>query len=205
MLYTHNIMDKIHNSTKDKIVKLLISNKREEFTIRAISQNIKVDYKTVYLITKQLIEAEVVRSKKAGQAVLCSINHKKFNSDIFRAETIRRDEALADKNIHVLYNNIREEIQEPFFILLIFGSYASKQQRRSSDIDLMLITDNGDINKKIKNIVSSIPLEVHLSDFKSKEFLSMLKTTDFNVGREAFYNNIILLGIEDYYRMIENA
>jgi len=112
-------MEKIHNSTKDKVLKLLLSNKREEFTIRAIAQNIKIDYKTVYLVTKQLIKTEVVNSKRAGQTVLCSINHKKFNSDIFRAETIRKDEVLVNKNIHVLYNNIKEEIQEPFFILLL--------------------------------------------------------------------------------------
>ena len=198
-------MEKIHNSTKDKVLKLLLSNKREEFTIRAIAQNIKIDYKTVYLVTKQLIKTEVVNSKRAGQTVLCSINHKKFNSDIFRAETIRKDEVLVNKNIHVLYNNIKEEIQEPFFILLLFGSYASKQQRKGSDIDLMLITDSESINKKIKGIVSGTPLEIHLSDFKIEEFLSMLKTTDFNVGKEAFYNNVILFGIEDYYKMIENA
>ena len=198
-------MEKIHNSTKDKVLKLLLSNKREEFTIRAIAQNIKIDYKTVYLVTKQLIKTEVVNSKRAGQTVLCSINHKKFNSDIFRAETIRKDEVLVNKNIHVLYNNIKEEIQEPFFILLLFGSYASKQQRKGSDIDLMLITDSESINKKIKGIVSGTPLEIHLSDFKIEEFLSMLKTTDFNVGKEAFFNNVILFGIEDYYKMIENA
>ena len=205
MSYIHNAMEKIHNSTKDKVLKLLLSNKREEFTIRAIAQNIKIDYKTVYLVTKQLIKTEVVNSKRAGQTVLCSINHKKFNSDIFRAETIRKDEVLVNKNIHVLYNNIKEEIQEPFFILLLFGSYASKQQRKGSDIDLMLITDSESINKKIKGIVSGTPLEIHLSDFKIEEFLSMLKTTDFNVGKEAFYNNVILFGIEDYYKMIENA
>ena len=205
MSYIHNAMEKRHNSTKDKVLKLLLSNKREEFTIRAIAQNIKIDYKTVYLVTKQLIKTEVVNSKRAGQTVLCSINHKKFNSDIFRAETIRKDEVLVNKNIHVLYNNIKEEIQEPFFILLLFGSYASKQQRKGSDIDLMLITDSESINKKIKGIVSGTPLEIHLSDFKIEEFLSMLKTTDFNVGKEAFYNNVILFGIEDYYKMIENA
>jgi len=205
MSYIHNAMEKIHNSTKDKVLKLLLSNKREEFTIRAIAQNIKIDYKTVYLVTKQLIKTEVVNSKRAGQTVLCSINHKKFNSDIFRAETIRKDEVLVNKNIHVLYNNIKEEIQEPFFILLLFGSYASKQQRKGSDIDLMLITDSESINKKIKGIVSGTPLEIHLSDFKIEEFLSMLKTTDFNVGKEAFFNNVILFGIEDYYKMIENA
>lgn len=205
MSYTHNTMEKIHNSTKDKILKLLLSNKKKEFTIRAIAQNIKVDYKAVYLVTKQLIKTEVVNSKRAGQTVLCSINHKKFNSDIFRAETIRRDEVLDNKDVHVLYNNIKDEIQEHFFILLIFGSYASRQQRKGSDVDLMLVTDSESIKKKVKNIVSGTPLGIHLLDFKMGEFLSMLKTTDFNVGKEAFYNNVILFGIEDYHRMIENA
>ena len=98
-----------------------------------------------------------------------------------------------------------KDIPEPFFILLLFGSYASGKNRKSSDIDLMLITDNEDIQKKIKSKVALIPLKIHLTEFNSKEFVSMLKTTEFNVGKEAFYNNVILYGIEDYYRVIQHA
>jgi hypothetical protein len=39
--------------------------------------------------------------------------------------------------------------------------------------------------------------------FTSEEFLSMLKTTEFNVGMEAAENNVILFGIEDYYRLLK--
>jgi len=89
--------------------------------------------------------------------------------------------------------------------LLLFGSYASGKARTGSDIDLMLITDDKTIESQIKNQMSLIPLPVHLLSFTAGEFISMLKTTEFNVGQEAFYNNIILFGIEDYYRLIQGV
>jgi len=198
-------MEKIHNSTKDSILKLLLSNKGREFTIRAISKSISIDYKTVYLTIKQLAKASIVITKKAGQTTLCSINQKEFNADIFRAELIRREEALTNKNIYVLYRRIKEDTKEPFFALLLFGSYARGKPRKGSDIDIMLITNSQAVREEMKHIVSLLPLKIHLADFSSEEFLSMLKTTEFNVGREAFNNNIILFGIENYYSLMQNA
>ena len=197
-------MSKIHNTTKDKILKFLLSSKNNEFTIRSISKNISVDYKTVYLITKELIKTGIINSKKIGQTILCSINQNNFNSDVFRAELIRREELFKNKNLLVLHNYFKD-IEETFFVLLLFGSYASGKQRKGSDIDLVLIADDENIKKQVKSRLSLIPLKVHLIDFNSKEFLSMLKTTEFNVGKEIFNNNIILFGIEDYYRIIKNA
>ncbi len=149
-----------------------------------------------------LIKSNIIRAKKIGQTVLCSINPAEFNEDIFNAESSRREELLKNKDLSALYGYFKE-VEEPFFILLLFGSYASGKNRKGSDIDLMLITDSEDIPKKIKSKISLIPLKIHLTEFNSKEFVSMLKTTEFNVGKEAFYNNIILYGIEDYYRLIK--
>ena len=204
MLLLHNIMSKIHNTTKDKILKLLLSNKNKEFTIRSISKNISVDYKTVYLIIKELIRINLIKSKKIGQTVSCSINQKEFNSDVFKAELIRREDLFKNKNFSIIYNDLKD-IKEQFFILLLFGSYASGKPRKNSDIDLMLIADNETIKKKVKNKISLLPLDIHLLAFTSEEFISMLKTTEFNVGKETFNNNVILFGIEDFYRIIKNA
>lgn len=196
-------MVKIH-STKDKILKLLLSHKKDEFTIRAIAKHVLVDYKTVHIVVKDLIKNRIIHAKKVGQNVLCSINQKEFNSNIYWAEVIRKEELLKNKNFSVLYSYFND-IKGPFFILLLFGSYASGKPRKGSDIDLMLIADDETVKKQIKSKISLIPLNIHLVDFTSEEFLSMLKTTEFNVGKEAFYNNLILFGIEDYYRLIRNA
>lgn len=192
------------NNTRIKILKLLLSNKQEEFTIRAISRNIAVDYKTVHGEVQELIQENIILARKAGQTTLCSIDLKKFNADIFKTELARREDLLKNKNLLALCSYF-EEVKDPFFILLLFGSYASGKPRKGSDIDLLLITDHENVKRAIQGKLSLIPLDSHLLDFTPEEFLSMLKITEFNVGKEAFYNHIILFGIEDYHRLIQNA
>jgi predicted nucleotidyltransferase len=196
-------MVKGHNSADD-ILAFLLSNRGKEFTIRAVAKRLSVDYKTAYMTIQSLIKDGVILAKKAGQTVLCSINERAFNPDIFRAETIRRKRLLTKKDLAVLCSYL-DDIREPFFILLVFGSYASGKTVKGSDIDIMLITDDAAILKKVRNKLSLIPLDVHLSNFSSNEFLSMLKTTDFNVAKEAARDGVVLFGIEDYYRLIKNA
>lgn len=197
-------MVKIHNS-KDKILVLLLNNNGKEFTIRYIAKQISVDYKTVHIFVNKLAKDGVINTRKVGQTILCSINQKIINSDLLRAESIRKKEILKNKNLYVLYNYIKEDVKSPFFILLLFGSFASGKYTKKSDIDLLLISDDEAVRKRIKKSISLTPLKIHLLDFSSKEFLSMLKTTEFNVGKEAFNNNVIFFGIEDYYRLLQNA
>ena len=205
MCILHNIMDKIHTTTKDKILTLLIFHRTEELSIREIAKRVKIDYKTVYLIIKKLAEDEIINIRRISQTSLCSINQKSFNPDIFKAETIRRNKILKNKDFLVLYKQIKEEVKSPFFTLLLFGSHASGKAKKQSDIDLMLITNEHSIKDKIKNIISLLPLKIHLLDFTTKEFTSMIKTTEFNVGKEAKENNIVLFGTENYYELINHA
>mgnify|MGYP001581416127 FL=1 len=89
MVNTHN---------KSLILKFLLSNKKEGFTIRAIAKETNLDYKTAYLTIKELTANKVIKAKKVGQTVLCSINQKEFDGDVFEAELLRKKELLKDKN-----------------------------------------------------------------------------------------------------------
>ena len=193
-------MAKKHNI---HILRLLLSNKKKQFTIREISKQTSIDYKTVHVAIQNLSSSNTIEAKKIGQTTLCSLNLKKFTEEIYVAEYSRTQDLLKNKSFNSLMSYF--ENLEPFFIMLLFGSYASGKQRKSSDIDLMLITDNEKMKIEITQIISLIPLDIHFLHFTTKEYLDMLKTTQFNVGKEAFYNNIIIFGIEDYYRMIKNA
>jgi len=62
----------------------------------------------------------------------------------------------------------------------------------------------GDENK-IRNTFSLYPLKIHLTWLDHKDFVSMLKSKEFTVVSEAIKKNVILVGIEDYYRLLENA
>ncbi|HLC90882.1 MAG TPA: nucleotidyltransferase domain-containing protein [Candidatus Nanoarchaeia archaeon] len=196
-------MVKTHN-TEIQIIVFLLNHKKEKYTIREIAKGTSIDYKTVYYTIKDLTAKGVVSAERVGQSHLCSLNQKTFSADIFVAEAYRRAKLLEKKTFDVISKDI-QQIKDQFFILLLFGSQAAGKAHKASDIDLLLIVDNDRTQKAIRERLSLLPLPLHLVEFTSEEFLSMLKTTEFNVGKEAFYNNIILFGIEDYYRLVHHA
>ena len=47
--------------------------------------------------------------------------------------------------------------------------------------------------------------KIHLTAVTYKDFIYMAKSKEFTVVSEAIKNNIILVGIEEYYRLLKNA
>ncbi|RLE41118.1 hypothetical protein DRZ77_00005, partial [Candidatus Woesearchaeota archaeon] len=101
----------------------------------------------------------------------------------------------------VLYRRIKE-IKNPFFICVVFGSYAKGTARKGSDLDLCVITNEEKVDREINTILDITPFEIHYLKFSSDEFIKMLKTTEFNVGKGIVKNKIILKGIEEFYELI---
>ena len=87
------------------------------------------------------------------------------------------------------------------FIALLFGSRVKKYNRHS-DIDLLILGEGG---MEIEQTISLMPLKIHLTNISPREFLNMAKSKEFSVVSEAIKKNIILIGIEDYYRLLEDA
>jgi predicted nucleotidyltransferase len=191
--------------SKEKILYFLLENRSESFSIREIAKRINIDYKAVFISLKELSKAGIINTKKLGNTIQCNLNYYLFHSAIIAIEYVRREALLRNKDIAILLERLKENINSPFFIILVFGSYASKRNKIGSDIDLMAISDDLAIIAEIRKTIKSLPINIHLATFSSQEFTSMLKTTEFNVGNEAVKNNIILSGIEDYYRILENV
>ena len=89
--------------------------------------------------------------------------------------------------------------------MLLFGSYAKRTQKKSSDIDLMVICPDGledAFEKDISRTARSMPLPLHPLVFSESQFIEMANAKEPNVGQEALKNNVILYGIEQYYEMV---
>lgn len=184
-----------------EILKLLINNKEETFSIRKISKIRKINYKSAYLSLKFLEKEKLVTLKRIGNSFLCTFNNK-FNELVFKAEYLRREELLKNKNFLMIYNGLKEINNQ--FVLLLFGSYAKGTANKYSDRDLLLIS-NEEVAKIIEKEINLFPLKIHLTHVNYDEFVSMLKSKEFTVVSEAIKKNIILYGIEDYYKIIENV
>ena len=184
-----------------EILKLLINNREEILSIRKISLLRKINYKSAYNALKFLGKEGIADLKKAGNTTLCSFNNK-FNDFVFKAEYLRREDLFVKKDFLVIYNSLAE-LKFPFIILL-FGSYVKGTAAKHSDIDLLLISDEENI-KKVKDTVSIFPQDIHITPVNYDNFIHMARSREFSVVSEAIKKNIILIGIEEYYRLLKNV
>lgn len=189
----------MNNNTR--VIMALLENEGKNISIAQLSNRIGMDYKNVYNSVKGLENKELIILERFGNAFNCILN-KKVHPIIFEAEYERRKNLLEDKNILILHKKLNA--LNFTFIALIFGSYAKGTYSKNSDIDLMVIGEKNR-EKEIERIISLLPLNIHYLFFTYEEFLTMERSREFNVVLEAIKRNIILTGIEDYYRLMENA
>ncbi len=183
----------------NKILKILIENRKEKYSIRALSKLRKINYKSAYNAIMKLEKEGIINLERLGNTTFCSFNLK-FNSRVFGAEYERRKSLLKNKNFEIIHSRLNKLSVQ--FIALLFGSYVKKISNKHSDIDLLIIGKN---LKEIEEAASLIPLKIHLTAISENEFLDMAKSKEFSVVSEAMEKNIILSGIENYYRLLENA
>lgn len=187
------------DNEKLSILRILVENREKELSIRQLSMKRKINYKSAYENIKKLEKEGVILAKRKGNITLCSFNNA-FNDSVFLVEYKRRDELLKNKDFKELCRRLGKVDSQ--FVLLLFGSYARGTSTRSSDIDLLLISDDP---KPIENEADLMPLKIHITSITYKNFKQMLKSREDSVVSEAIKNNVILFGTEDFYRMVGNA
>lgn len=186
-----------------KVLKLFGDNKDKTFTIKKAAEALKINYKIAYEEITELETEELIKITRHGNAKVCVFNYK-YHNKIVEIEEIRKQELFKNKDLKLIYKRIKE-VKRPFYCLVLFGSYANKTNKKGSDIDLCLITDNSEINRQVHSVLSITPLPIHLQEFSSEHFLLMLKSKEFNAGNEIVKNNIVLYGIESFYEMVNNV
>ena len=107
-----------------------------------------------------------------------------------------------DTYLRTLFEKLSPYFRDNTFI--IFGS-ASERLQKGSDIDLCLIAEDEIVKREIKSILKITPINVDLQEFSSQEFLQMLKSKENNVGNEIVKNNVILYGLEQFYKLVNNV
>ncbi len=182
-----------------KILKLLLDNKESNFTIRKISESLGINYRIAYEKTHLLEKEGLIKITKIGNSKISKFLNE-FDSKVFEAEYERRNKLLKKRDFLVLHKMLADI--NFCFIALLFGSQVRGNTRKYSDIDILFI---GGDERKIKSTISLLPDKVDFTHITEKEFIQMLKSKEFTVVSEAVKNNIILIGIEEYYRLLRNA
>jgi len=191
-----------HNEEKE-ILKYLISHKEEKFSINQLAHARKINYKSAYQNIAKLEKRGVIITEKLGNTTLCSFNYS-FDPLVFQTEWERREEIKKNRTIRSICREL-QEVNNPFFTVLLFGSYAKGTQNKHSDIDLLIIVDNEKMEGEIKLSLDILPFDIHKNIFTISEVRIMLRSKEFSVIEEVKKSNIILSGIENYYNLVKNV
>ena len=182
----------------------------KKFTFRNIKKlSGKKSESYVFSSLKKFVKAGLLKEEKAGNVVLYLLSLTSLKARTYVGFVA---EHVAWSQKHIPYRDIEKiskGIPTEFYILIITGSYARKEQTPKSDLDMVIICDDSMDPKRIQAEISqdcklNIP-PVHLYVFKEKEFLEMLTNKGPNYGKEIANNNLILSGGKDYYGIMNEA
>jgi len=163
----------------------------------------------VYTTLKKFVKQGILGEQKAGNVTLYSLN---INSDKACAYAGFCAEYVAWNKKNIPYGDIEKigaKISAGFYTFIITGSYAKGSQKKESDLDIVLITEDCTDTRKIYADLRymcemNIP-RVHLYVFKKSEFKEMLLDKKANYGKETARNNLLLFGGGSYYKTIAEA
>ena len=184
---------------KEKLIKHLIEHKEPQ-SIMTLSGAIIVDYKNTYNIVNEL-QPTIIHKEKIGNTNLIRLNLIP-NQEIYSVENKRTEEFLSKNSKLKVIKNYIDNLNYPFLIVLVFGSYVRSTKTESSDIDICIISDNKEKTKELQAKLNLLSLNLEIHEFTSKEFISMIEKKQNNLGHEIVKSNVILYGIDNYYNLI---
>lgn len=193
-----------------QILEEFVKKPWKKFTFKEIKKlSGKKSESYTYTSLKNFVKSNILKEERAGNVVLYSLNLSSHKTLAYAGFVL---EYLSWNKKQIPYKDLEKiasKIPTKFFIFIITGSYATNTQKKSSDIDVVIVCDDSFDPKKIyaelkQDCELNIPL-IHLYVFKNSEFLKMLLNKEANYGKEIANKNLILFGGEEYYKIISEA
>ena len=163
----------------------------------------------VYNCLKRFVEDGLLLEERVGNVILYRLNLSSIRTCSFAGFVA---EHIARGKLQIPFSDlerIMRKMPTPYYSLLVSGSYAVNRQKNGSDLDVVVLCDDGLEPKKVyaelrHDCEMNIP-PIHLYVFTKSEFLSMLLDDKVNYGKETTKNNVIITGGKEYYCILQEA
>jgi len=192
--------------TQVEIMKIFVSKINKRFSINEIARDLKKPYALIHRSMQELIDKRFIL---LDEKRFLSINCKENLAELSFIEAMRTKTNLEkEKSVSLFIKDCLKEIDEDFFIFLIFGSFVEK--KKFNDLDIMVILGNSSkieqTERIIKNIASNFSFKLDLNVLEKESAYEMLsKKEQVNVFNESLNNHLIVFGGENYYKILSNA
>src|SRR3989344_2303732 len=157
---------------------------------------------------KQFLKEDVIKSSKVGKSYLYSLN---LDNDLAYYYVALVNSQRVDKNVKITISIIKDELDKitPFYCLVIFGSYAIQEQKKTSDLDIVIITEDEAKRKQIETALNTtkqkslLPIDPHV--ITKKELIEMLTNEEENLGKQIARKHLVLNNHDIFYKIIKNG
>jgi len=191
-----------------RILEPFVKEPWKEFTlseIKTLTKNRSHHY--VFEALKRFSKSGIITEKKKGNTNIYTVNPESQDLNYLAAT----EHTLKEKMTSIPYKNIKQvaaKIKNPFYTLIIGGSYAEGKQTSASDMDIAFIIPDCESKKPYQIALKEGELivpEIHGYVFTREEFHQMLVNDEFNYGKELARKHIIYYGAEQYYKILFGA
>ena len=180
------------------IINYLGKNQGKHFTMHALSKLVNIPYASFYRTIQQM--HDIINIEKIGKS---KIIHLRTNNPILKSLlAVSSDEERKEFLAHQpIIRKITLELNTTEMVLL-FGSYAKKKETERSDIDFLIINNDGKKSLSFSKYELLFKKKINPIFITPKEFKEMLKSKEENVGKQALKNHIILNNPESFWRLV---
>lgn len=186
---------------KLKIINYLGKNINQSYTMHKLSKIINIPYASFYRTIQGM--GDLLIMHQVGKAKTIQLN--KINPVINSYLAISSDE---ERKKYLKKQPIIKKIQSELGIndlVLLFGSYASGKQIAKSDIDLLIINQDGKKSISFSKYELLFQKKFNPIFITKKEFKLMLKSLEENVGKQVLNNHIVLNNPESFWELVLDA
>jgi len=161
----------------------------------------------IFNTLKQLVKNKILNSNRKSNLDIYSLNLSNPIS-LKILDFLEIKESINFERLDLI-SDIINKIPVKAYCLIVFGSYAENKQKKDSDIDISILINNKEDEKKIKPYISDIKLnhkikiDEHYVLFN--EFIEMLTRSEENLGKQIFRKHKIFYNSDIYYNLIKEA
>ncbi|MDD4353431.1 MAG: nucleotidyltransferase domain-containing protein [Candidatus Nanoarchaeia archaeon] len=155
-----------------------------------------------------LKKEEVINEKKIGKSGILTLN---LNNDLTFYYLALCNNKKINQGMKISIKRIQDELSDfnPFYSIVIFGSYALNEQKKDSDLDIAIFIDE---EEKIKQFIalinnaklkSLIKLDVHV--IAKNEMIEMLTNNEENLGKQIAKKHLAVYNHKIFYEIIKEG
>ncbi len=193
--------------TGENVLAFLLNNLGNEYSIREIARTVGQDYKIVFTTVHALAKAKLVELTRISNINRCKPCLRQENAALFGLVSER---FAARKLLKLVWNALQDavtSINNPFYVLLVFGSHAKGTARPASDVDVLFIVadkaQEGEIETAVRKSATLNNLKINPVILTREEFMKGLQ--EESVARETYKKHFIIKGGELFYMLISHA